>query len=197
MLAHVHGGLQNASDLGRSLGVAYHTIGRYLDILEGHFLIRRLAPWHANTGKRLVKSPKIYIRDCGLLHALLGVRTALDLLQSPRRGASWEGMLVEQVMALAQNQGPGCRFWFYRTRAGAEIDLIVDRGQERIGFEFKCAASVRRTDASGLLAGIADGIVTRGMVVYAGMQRYPLTDTVDAVPAREILLSAGRGESEL
>jgi predicted AAA+ superfamily ATPase len=187
MLAHVHGGVLNASELGRSLGVTYHTVGGYLDILEGHFLIRRLQPWHANLGKRLVKSPKLYVRDCGLLHALLGIRDLRGLLQSPRRGASWEGLLVEQVIALERLRQTGSRFWFYRTQAGAEIDLIVDRGEERIGYEFKCGVSVSRGDASGLLAGIADGVLRRGRVVYAGNRRYPLADNVDAVPAVEML----------
>ncbi len=188
MLAHVHGGLLNASELGRSLGVTYHTVGSHLDILEGHFLVRRLQPWHANLGKRLVKSPKLYIRDCGLLHALLGIRSGLELLQSPRRGASWEGLLVEQVIAREMQNGAASQFWFYRTQAGAEIDLIVDRGRERIGYEFKCGASVGRTDASGLLAGLADGVITRGEVVYAGTRRYPLAENVEAVPAVECVV---------
>ncbi|MGM0489017.1 MAG: ATP-binding protein [Planctomycetota bacterium] len=183
MLAHVHGGLLNASELGRSLGVTYHTVGSHLDILEGHFLIRRLQPWHSNLGKRLIKSPKLYVRDCGLLHYLLGIRTQRDLLQSPRRGASWEGLLVEQVIALEKLANDGCQFWFYRTQTGTEIDLIVEYGQERIGYEFKCSASVSRRDAAGLRAGLADGVITRGMVVYAGSRRYPVTDEIEAIPA--------------
>jgi uncharacterized protein len=187
MLAHVHGGVLNASELGRSLGVTYHTIGSHLDILEGHFLIRRLAPWHSNLGKRLVKSPKLYVRDSGLLHSLLGIRTGRDLLQSPRRGASWEGMLVEQVVAMEKLSRSGSQFWFYRTQAGAEIDLVVDRGEERIGYEFKCASAVNRHDAAGLATGVADGVITRGRVAYAGDRRYWLTDAVEAIPAVELL----------
>jgi len=187
MLAHVHGGLLNASDLGRSLGVTYHTVGSRLDILEGHFLIRRLRPWHSNLGKRLVKSPKLYVRDCGLLHYLLGIRTQRDLLQSPRRGASWEGLLTEQVMALEKLVHDGCQFWFYRTQTGTEIDLIAEYGKERIGYEFKCSSSVSRRDASGLRAGLADGVITRGTVVYAGTRRYPVTDDIEAMPAEALL----------
>ncbi|TVQ25530.1 MAG: ATP-binding protein [Spirochaetaceae bacterium] len=187
MAAHAHGGLQNASELGRSLGVSYHTASRYLDILEGHFLLRRLAPWHANLGKRLVRSPKLYVRDTGLLHYLLGIRSEVDLLESPRRGASWEGYLVEQIITLERLARVGSAFWFFRTQAGAEIDLIIDRGVERVGLEFKCAVSAVRSDASGLGVGLADGVISRGLVVHAGSRRYPLTDRIDAVPAREIL----------
>ncbi len=187
MLAHVHGGLLNASELGRSLGVTYHTVGGHLDILEGHYLIRRLQPWHANIGKRLVKSPKLYIRDCGVLHALLGIRTETDLLHSPKRGASWEGLLVEQVIAHERLDGQDPAFWFYRTQAGAEIDLIVERGGKRFGYEFKCAVTVSRSDASGLLAGMGDGVIDGGQVVYAGKRRFPLADRVEAVPAGALL----------
>lgn len=194
MLAHVHGGLLNASELARSLGVSYHTVGSHLDILEGHFLVQRLRPWHSNPGKRLVKSPKLYVRDSGLLHHLLGTQTQRDLLQSPRRGASWEGFLTEQVTALERLTHTGSQFWFYRTQAGAEIDLIVDRGEERIGYEFKCATSVARSDASGLRAGLTDGIVTRGVVVHAGARRYPLADGIEAVPAEELLVGHVIGE---
>ena len=187
MLAHLHGGLLNASDLGRSLGVTYHTVGHYLDILEGHFLIRRLRPWAVTLGKRLVKSPKVYVRDSGLLHYLLGIRSERDLLQSPRRGASWEGCLVEQTIALEKLHHVASQFWFYRTRTGVEIDLIVERGERRIGYEFKCAASVDRSDASGLKAGLADGVVTEGLVVYFGTRRYPLASDIEALPAETLL----------
>ena len=138
-------------------------------------------------GKRLIKTPKLYIRDSGVLHYLLGVRTARDLLQSPRRGASWEGLLVEQVIALERLTHVGSQFWFYRTRAGAEIDLIVDHGEERIGYEFKCASSVSRGDTSGLKTGLADGVITRGCVVYPGDRSYPLTEQIDATPAKALL----------
>jgi predicted AAA+ superfamily ATPase len=187
MLAHVHGGLLNASELGRSMGLTYHTIGSYLSILEGHFLVRRLQPWWRNPGKRLVKAPKVYVRDSGLLHYLLGIHNERELLQSPRRGASWEGCLVEQVIALEQIHHVGSRFWFYRTRAGAEIALIVERDDRRIGLEFKCAASVGRSDASGLLAGLADGVVNEGLLVYFGARRYPMAERIEAVPAETLL----------
>ncbi len=192
MVAHLHGGLLNASELGRSLGINYHTVGRYLDILEGHFLIRRLPPWYSNVGKRLVKSPKVYVRDSGLLHYLLGIRNDRNLLESPRRGASWEGCIAEQIIALEKLRYVGSQFWFYRTRAGAEIDLVVERGGQRIGYEFKCASSVGRSGASGLNTGLTDGVITRGGVVYSGPHRYPLTDQIEAIPAEILLLENGR-----
>lgn len=188
MLAHIHGGLLNASDLGRSLGVSYRTVSNYLDILEAHFLIRRLRPWFTNLGKRLVKTPKVYLRDSGLLHYLLGIRTDRDLLQSPRQGASWEGCLAEQIIALEGLRHVGSQFWFYRTRAGAEIDLVVERGGQRIGYEFKCASSVGRSDASGLKAGLTDGVITEGNVVYFGARRFGLYDHIEAIPAETLLL---------
>lgn len=193
MLAHTHGGLLNASELGRSLGVTYHTIRQYLDILEGHYLIRRLQPWHSNLGKRLVKSAKVYVRDCGLLHYLLGIRIDRDLLQSPRRGASWEGMLIENLIGLEQISHIGSQFWFYRTQAGAEIDLIIDRGNERIGYEFKCGVSVSRKDISGLQVGLSDRVITQGHVVYAGERSFQLTDEIDAIPAAAMIRTPDLG----
>jgi predicted AAA+ superfamily ATPase len=187
MIAHVHGCLLNASELGRSMGVTYHTVGNHLDILEGHFLVRRLQPWHANRGKRLVKSPKVYLRDSGLLHALLGIRSARDLLESPLRGASWEGMLIENLIAREKISHIGSQFWFYRTQAGAEIDLIIDRGRERIGYEFKCSLSVSRSDSTGLRIGLEDGIITQANVVYAGERPYQIDDKIAVLPASSLL----------
>lgn len=187
MLAHVHGGLLNASELGRSLGVSYHTIQSHLDLLDGHYLTRRLAPWHANAGKRLVKSPKLYVRDSGCLHYLLGIRTERDLLESPRRGASWEGYMIEQLIALESLARPGSQFWFYRTHAGAEIDLVIGRGNRRVGFEFKCATSVSRADAAGLKAGLADGVISAGTVVHMGERSYPLDKHIEARTAESVL----------
>lgn len=191
MLAHLHGGLLNASELGRAMGVNYHTVQSYLDILDGHFLVRRLPPWFANVGKRLVKAPKVYLRDPGLCHYLLGIRQDRDLFESPRRGATWEGCMIEQVMALEKLGHVGSQFWFYRTRAGAEVDLVVERANRRLGYEFKCASSVGRGDASGLRAALADGVIDLGSVVYFGDRRYPLADRIEAVPATELLTADG------
>lgn len=187
MIAHVHGGLLNASEIGRSLGVSFHTVERYLDVLEGHFLARRLRPWARNAGKRLVKAPRVYLRDSGLLHYLLGIRDERDLLASPRRGASWEGCVVEQLIGLERIAHAGSQFWFYRTHAGAEIDLIIERPGRSVGHEIKCATSVNRSDASGLRAGLADGVIDEGRIVYLGDRSYALDDRIEVVPARTLL----------
>jgi predicted AAA+ superfamily ATPase len=190
MVAHLHGGLLNASELGRALGVTYHTVQHYLRVLEGHYLVRRLPSYAANVKKRLVKSPKIYIRDSGLLHHLLGIRCERDLLASPKRGFSWEGCMIEQLVALEQMRRPGRRCFFYRTQAGAEIDLLIDRGAERVGYEFKAAMSVSSSDVSGLRAGLQAGVATKGLVVYMGQRRYPIAQDTEAIGAEE-LLAAG------
>ena len=191
MLAHLHGGLLNASDLGRSMGISYHTVQKAIDILEGHFLVRRLLPYHANIGKRLVKAPKVFLRDSGLLHYLLGIDSSETLFSSPARGRSWEGFVIEQVIAAeALNRG-GSQFYFYRTGTGVEIDLIIDRGQKRIGIEVKCAASVSAADTQGLRQGLADGIIHEGIVIYSGSTTFPLSEAITAVPAKEALALSG------
>jgi len=187
MIAHSHGGLLNSSDFGRSLGISYHTVNKSLDIIEGHFLIRRLPPYFANIGKRLVKAPKLYIRDSGLLHYMLGVCVNSDLITSPARGRSWEGFMVEQVIAGEEAFGHGSQFYFYRTHTGTEIDLVVDRGQKRIGYEFKCSSSVSPDDSAGLRQGIEDGIIHEGIVAYPGRRSFPVSDTVSVVTAEELL----------
>ncbi|MDD4869357.1 MAG: ATP-binding protein [Kiritimatiellae bacterium] len=187
MIAHSHGGVLNASDFARSLGVSYHTVNKSLDVIEGHFLIRRLQPYYANIGKRLVKAPKLYIRDSGLLHLLLGIRDNDDLITSPARGRSWEGFMVEQVIALEQSIRRGSQFYFYRTHTGTEIDLLIDRGQKRVGYEFKCSSSVSGDDAAGLRQGIADGIIHEGVVVYPGKRSFQIGEAIFAVSAEEML----------
>ena len=134
MTAHLHGQLFNASSIAASLGLSAPTIARYLDHLVQSLMLRKLEPFHANLGKRLVKSPKIYVRDSGLLHYLLGIREVNDLLGHPQTGASWEGFCIEQIC----NHAPlGSQVSFYRTAAGAELDVVVETGQQRLGFEVK------------------------------------------------------------
>ena len=189
MLAHQHGGLFNASDLGRSLGVSYHTIQNYLDLIEGHFIVRRLSPYFPNIKKRIVKSAKIYIRDSGLLHYLLGISSERSLLESPKRGSSWEGFMIEQLISLEMLQNAGSLFYFYRTHAGAEIDLIIDRGSERIGFEFKCSVSIGKKDWANLQAGIVEGIIHKGFVVYMGERNFPVAEEISVVHGEKLLLA--------
>lgn len=189
MLAHQHGGLLNASDLGRSLGVSYHTIGNYLDLMEGHFLIRCLPPYFPNIKKRIVKSPKIYIRDCGVLHNLLGVSSEKSLLESPKRGSSWEGFMIEQIINREMLERPGSLFYFFRTHAGADIGLVIDRGYERIGYEFKCSVSVGKRDWTNLQAGIEQGVMHRGFVVYMGERDFQVAQAIRVVNGEKALLS--------
>jgi len=192
MLAHSHGGVLNYSNLGRSLGYSYHTVQNLLDLLEGYFLVRRLAPYHANLGKRLVKAPKAYIRDSGVLHYLLGIRDMDGLVTSPARGNSFEGFMIEQIVALENLHRSGSGFYFFRTHAGAEIDLLVDRGQSRIGFEFKAGVAIARSDWAHLQASIADKVIDRGILVYNGTRTFSVSEQIRAVPAAEILATAAK-----
>ena len=187
MISHYHGGLLNASELGRSLGISYHTVNDYLDIIEGHYLIRRLPPYYANIGKRLVKSPKIYVRDTGLLHYLLGVSTERNLLESPKRASSLEGLMIEQIIGGEQLRKTGTQFYFFRTYLGAEIDLIVDRGNERIGYEFKCAVSTGPKDWANLKKGTNDHIIHKGFLIHLGERSYPVSKEVEVVSAEHFL----------
>lgn len=150
MLAAVHGQIWNASALGQSLGLSYHTVNTYLDFLEGAFLIRRLAPWHERIGKRLTKSPKIYLRDSGLLHALLGVTRRDALLRHPAAGASWEGFVIEQILGHLAARGHRFEPFFLRTGDGHEIDLVLQTGRLRIAVEIKLSANASPEDWSKL-----------------------------------------------
>lgn len=187
MLAHLNGALLNYSALGRSLGYSYHTVQNLLDLLEGYFLIRRLPAWHANIGKRLVRSPKVYVRDSGLLHHLLGIRNKEALITSPARGNSFEGFMIEQVLALENLSRPGSTGYFYRTHTGTEVDLLLDRGQSRLGFEFKSGAVIDPRDAAGLQAAIDDGIITRGIIAYQGSRKFAVSASIRVTPAADLL----------
>jgi len=137
MLAHQHGGLFNASVLGASLGVSYHSVQRHVDVLESVFLVRRLRPYFRNVGKRLTKAPKVFLRDTGLLHHLLNIGTLDELDVHPARGASWEGFVAEDILRRERVARPASQAWFWRTQAGAEIDLLLDRGETRVAVEIK------------------------------------------------------------
>jgi predicted AAA+ superfamily ATPase len=137
MLAHQHGGLFNASALGASLGVSYHSVQRHVDVLESVFLVRRLRPYFRNVGKRLTRAPKLFLRDTGLLHHLLNIATHEQLDAHPSRGASWEGFVAEDIVRRERVARPAAQSWFWRTQAGAEIDLLLDRGDARTAIEIK------------------------------------------------------------
>ncbi len=175
MLAHVHGQLLNASKLGASLGVSHTTIRTYLDLLSQTFMVRVLQPYAANVKKRLIKSPKIYIRDSGILHALLEIDTFDDLLGHPAYGASWEGLVLENIIASFPNLKP----WFYRTSSGAEIDLILTRGQKRIAIECKASSAPQLT--RGFWNALDDLQIERTLVVAPVTDAYPIKKNVEIV----------------
>ena len=176
MLAHYHGQVWTAADPARSLAVSEPTVRRYLDVLTQTFMVRQLQPWFQNLGKRQVKAPKIYFRDTGLLHNLMGLPTLDALLHHPRCGASWEGFALEQVLRIAQPDAA----YFWATHNGAELDLLLFKNGQRVGVEFK------RADAPGvtLSMNIAmhDLQLDRLYVVYPGTLRYPLGERMEAVP---------------
>jgi uncharacterized protein len=183
MLAHAQGGLLNASRLAAGLSVSAPTIGDYVDLLVDLLLVRRLPPFHANVGKRLVKAPKVYIRDSGLTHALLGLGDAVALAGHPVVGPSWEGFVIETLIGAAPER---TRASFYRTAAGAEMDLVL----ELPGRARPWAIEVKRTLAPSLGKGFhaarADIAPERSFVVHAGAERYPLAEGVDAVGVSEL-----------
>ena len=165
MLAHQHGGLLNASALGGSLGVSHHTVLRHLDVLESIYLLRRLPPYFRNVGKRLTKAPKVYLRDSGLLHHLLNISTAEELTAHPSRGASWEGFVIEDVLRRERVAHPSTQPYFWRTAAGAEIDLVLDRGRERIAVEVKAGRGNDARAVRVLREAMPDVDAARGWVV--------------------------------
>ncbi len=177
MLAHNQGTLMNASALARGLGVTGKTVTGYLDLLVDLLLVRRLHPWHRNVGKRLVKSPKVYIRDSGVLHALLGLEHKESLLGHPVVGGSWEGYVIENLLSVAPD---GTEAGFYRTSAGAEIDLILTLPGDRLW-----AVEVKRSLApkpdKGFYYACTDLKPERKFVVYPGEERYPLKENIEAI----------------
>lgn len=176
MLAHYHGQVWNAAEPARALGVSEPTVHRHLDLLTDAFMIRQLQPYHANIRKRQIKAPRIYVRDSGLLHQLLGLDSMDALVNHPRLGASWEGFVIEQVLA----NEPHDDVYFWGTHQGAEIDLILRRGDRLCGVECKRADAPRMTPS--IRNALQDLPLDRVAVVYPGDRRYPLADRVEAVP---------------
>lgn len=184
MLAHYHGGIWNTAEAARSLGVAEPTARRYLDLLTGLFLVRQLRPWHENLKKRQVKSPKVYLRDSGLLHSLLGLSSERDLLSHPKVGASWEVFAIEETLrAVAPDAA-----YFWATHTGAELDLLLFVRSHRYGVEVKFQDAPRWT--SSMRIALEDLSLRRLVVLYPGSQRYELERRVSVVPLAEL---AARG----
>ncbi|HLY76144.1 MAG TPA: ATP-binding protein [Planctomycetota bacterium] len=190
MVAHFHGQIWNAAEFARSLGNSEPTARHYLDLLAGAFVLRVLPPWHENLSKRQVKSPKIYVRDSGLLHNLLGVRTRRDVLGHPKYGASWEGFAIEQVLSVL---GPRDAY-FWSTHSGAELDLLAFQKGRRLGFEFKTSESPSMTKS--MHVALSDLKLDRLFVVYPGSKPFNLAPKVEALPITaltEVLNAKRRG----
>jgi hypothetical protein len=183
MLAHYHGQVWNASEFGRSFGVADTTVRGYLDRLTSALVIRQLAPWHENIAKRQVRSPKVYVADSGLLHTLLNLRTMADLESHPKAGASWEGFVVDQLVRRLGADSSECFFW--ATHAGAELDLLIVRGKTRLGFEIKRTSAPTMTRSAHVA--IEDLKLDRLDVIHAGEHSFPLTKRARAVAIGHLL----------
>lgn len=180
MLAHCHGQIWNAASPARSLGVSEPTVRRYLDLLEGVFMVRQLQPWHANLKKRQVKSPKVYFRDTGVLHHLLGIRSEQELLNHPACGASWEGYVIEEAIRTVSPD----EAYFWATHNGAELDLLLVKDGRRIGIECKRSDAPRLTPS--IRSSLADLELDRLVVLYPGTRRYSLAEGVDVLPLVEL-----------
>jgi len=181
MAAHYHGQILNASELGRSLGETNKTVQRHLEMLSAGFMVRLLPPWFENLGKRLVRSPKLFVRDSGLLHALLGITDESVLLGHPKLGASWEGFAMEQILARLPYSEP----YFWATQGGAELDLLLTLGGKRIGFEFKVQ------DAPGMTRSMASASMDLKLnhlfVVTPGHKGYRLSETAEVLPLNDLI----------
>jgi predicted AAA+ superfamily ATPase len=182
MLSHRQGSLLNAAELARALEMSTQSVTRYIDLLSDLLLVRRLQPYHANIGKRLVKSPKVYIRDSGLVHALLNLESLDQLAGHPVVGMSWEGFVIETLFSVLPWRNSA---FFYRTSAGAEIDLIIERNDGSLwAIEIKRALSAKV--AHGFRLACADLKPARAFVVYAGQERYPMSETLEAIGVRDM-----------
>jgi predicted AAA+ superfamily ATPase len=182
MLAHYHGQILNFSELSRSFGVSDMTIRRYIEILEGTFMVRLLQPWHENVGKRLVKSPKLYIRDTGILHSLLTTENESQLLSHPKLGASWEGFCIENAIRSLSRKT--VHFYFYSTYSGAEIDLIWAFGGKKYGLEVKFSDTPRISRS--LTTSLNDLSLDKVWILYPGSETIVLSEKVTALPVNKL-----------
>ncbi|BCY16996.1 MAG: ATP-binding protein [Chloroflexi bacterium] len=185
MLAHYHGQVWNAAEAARSLGIGESSVRRYVDLLQDLFMVRLLQPWYANLGKRQVKSPKIYFRDTGLLHALLGIRTEQDLYLHPRSSASWEGFALEEVIKSIQPD----EVYFWGIHSGAELDLLCLKDGKRIGVECKRIDAPRLTPS--MRTAMIDLELDRLLTVFPGDRSYSLTDNIQAVSLGKLVETPG------
>lgn len=181
MLAHYHGQLWNGSEIAAALGVSPHTTRDYLDALEQTFMIRRLQPWHANLGKRLVKAPRIYFRDSGIFHSLAGIRDQAALRTHPKLGASWEGFALEEILRAHQPESA----WFYAVHSGSELDLVMHAHGRRIGVEFKRADAPRLTRSMQIAS--QDLQLDELWVVYPGTRSYEIADRTIVRPLSDVV----------
>ena len=189
MLAHYHGQIWNGSEIGRSLGEAHTTVRRHLDILTGAFVARQLQPWFQNVGKRAVKSPKVYVRDSGLLHALLGITDFRGLQGHPKLGASWEGFAIEEILHITGER----QAWFWATQGLSELDLLVRWQGRLIGFEMKYKDAPAMTKS--LHMAMQDLNLDQAFIVYPGTKSYRVARNVEVVPLpilRQRLLGRSR-----
>ncbi len=180
MLAHYHGQIWNGSEIGRSIGETHPTVRRHLDILTGAFMVRQLQPWFENVGKRTVKSPKMYIRDCGLVHALLGIEEFAQLESHPKFGASWEGFVIEQLLRLSGDRNA----YFWATQGGAELDLLLIAKGRKWGVEVKYADAPAMTRS--MHVALEDLKLEHLWVIHPGKHTFPMHDKVTALPITEL-----------
>lgn len=176
MLVHYHGQIFNAHELGKSLGISDHMVRKYLDILAGTFMVRILLPWHENLEKRQIKSPKIYFRDSGILHALIGIRTQAEMDIYPKIGSFWEGFAIEELIRQMEASAEECYFW--GTQSGAELDLLVVKNGKRIGYEFKYADAPKITPSMKIAC--EDLKLDHLYVIYPGEIEFPLSEKITA-----------------
>lgn len=186
MLCHYHGQILNHSELARSFGISDMTVRRYLEILEGTFMIRLLQPWHTNIGKRLVKRPKLYLRDSGLFHSLLSIETSAQLSTHNKLGASWEGFALEATIRAIGKRAEECSFW--ATHSGAEVDLLWQQGGINRAVEVKYADAPKLTPS--MKSAVADLSLEHLWVVYPGDRKYPLSDRITVLPYHQIAEAA-------
>ena len=188
MLAHWHGEVWNGAEFGRAFGVSHTTIRRYLDLLTSLFVVRQLPPWFENVAKRQVRSPKVYVADSGILHALLNLPVREDVVSHPKVGASWEGFIISQAMQLLAARPDQCFHW--STHSGASLDLLIAAGNRRYGFE------VKRSEAPRLTPSMRSAFETLRLdrldVVHAGSERYRLAPNINALPAADLTATLRR-----